>query len=306
MNTFIDITNVTKIYANGFRANDNLTLSVDKGEVVGLVGPNGAGKTTLIRQVLGLLRPTAGKVTLLGTNPVKSWDRLRGSVGYVPQMPIYYPSLTVRETVKFVLLFMGFKGNGLEGRITETLELVGLDKAGDRFGYQLSHGSMRLLLLAMALCQDPAVLILDEPTSMLDIVNRVHVQNLVTNQKGKGILLASHDMAEVKNVCDRIYLMIAGKFVAQGTPLEISALTKLPTSIVFVPSDAAKAQKLIKERDIPVESNGSTLEVSFDELKQGIEFANELVSISGLDYLHVEAPSIEKALLRLMEGAEHE
>lgn len=306
MNTFIDISNVTKIYANGFRANDNLTLSVDKGQVVGLVGPNGAGKTTLIRQVLGLLRPTAGKVTLFGTNPVKSWDRLRGSVGYVPQMPFNYPSLTVRETVKFVLRFMGFKGNELEGRIRETLELVGLDKAGDRFGYQLSHGSMRLLAMAMALCQDPPVLILDEPTSMLDIVSRAHVQELLTNQKGKAILLASHDMTEVKNVCNKIYLMIAGRFVAQGTPLEISALTKLPTSIAFVPSDATKAQKLIIERGICVESHGSAFEVSFDELKQGIEFANELVSISGLEYLHVEAPSIEKALLHLMEGAEHE
>ena len=302
MDPIITVKNLTKVYPNGFKANDNLTLTAHKGEIVGLIGPNGAGKTTLIRQILGLLQPTEGEINLLGQNPIKAWNKLRGLVGYVPQMPLYYPSLTVKETVNFVLRFKGIKGKELLQKGKEALALVGLDKLTDQFGYQLSTGSMRLLLLAMALCQDPPVLILDEPTSMLDVVNRSHVQELLADQKEKFILVASHDMNEVRTLCDKVYLMVGGKFIAQGTPQEISTLIKLPVEINFMPGDAPKAEEFVTAARIPFKKEGPIFYVSFEELGQGIKFIDDLYSSSGLRYLYVEAPSIEKAVLHLVQG----
>ena len=306
MNPAITVKNLTKVYPNGFRANNNLSLTALKGEIVGLIGPNGAGKTTLIRQLLGLLRPTQGEVRLLGRDPAQKANTLRGLVGYVPQMPLYYPSLTVEETIGFVLQFKGIKGKELLRKRKETLELVGLSKLANHSGYQLSHGSMRLLLLAMALCQDPPILILDEPTSMIDVVNRSHVQQLLANQKDKCILLASHDMNEVRTLCDKIYLMVAGEFIAQGTPHEISTLIKLPMEIAFVPGNAAKAEELVTAERISFEKEGPIFHVAFNELSQGIRFVDNIHHSLGLHYLYIEAPSIEKTVLQLLKEVAHE
>ena len=109
MKKIINIENLTKVYPNGKRANDNITMFVRKGEIVGLIGPNGAGKTTLIRQILGLLKPTKGKIEVMGVDVSKKPEKIRGIVGYVPQYPLYYPSLTVEEILHYILLMKGIR-----------------------------------------------------------------------------------------------------------------------------------------------------------------------------------------------------
>lgn len=307
MKPAIEVRELTKVYPNGFKANDSLALSALEGQIVGLVGPNGAGKTTLIRQLLGLLRPTEGKVRVLGRDPMKEANTLRGMVGYVPQMPLYYPALTVGETLGFVLRFKGVRGRELDRRRREALAQVGLDQLVNQSGYQLSHGSMRLLLLAMAICQDPRVLILDEPTSMIDIVSRARIHRLLAKgRSNKCILLASHDMNEVRTLCDRIYVIASGRFIAEGTPQEISALVKLPVEIAFVPAVPSGVEELLRAKNISFEKEGPVFHVAFNDLPQGIEFIDDAERSLGLSYLHLEAPSLERAVLQLLQEAKHE
>lgn len=306
MKPVIEVRELTKMYPNGFKANDTLSLSAVEGQIVGLVGPNGAGKTTFIRQLLGLLRPTRGKVQVLGRDPMKEANALRGMLGYVPQMPLYYPALTVGETVGFVLRFNGVRGRELVRRRREALAQVGLDRLVNHSGYQLSHGSMRLLLLAMAICQDPRVLILDEPTSMIDVVGRARIQRLLAGERNKCILLASHDMNEVRTLCDRIHVIASGRFIAEGTPQEISALVKLPVEIAFGPAIPSEGEELLKAKNLSFHKEGPVFHVAFNDLPQGIEFIDDVQRSLGLSYLHLEAPSLEKAVLQLLQEAKHE
>jgi ABC-2 type transport system ATP-binding protein len=165
---------------------------------------------------------------------------------------------------------------------------------------------MRLLLLAMAICQDSRVLILDEPTSMIDIISRARIQHLLAGEGNKCILLASHDMNEVRSLCDRIYVIASGRFIAEGTPQEISALVKLPVEIAFVPAVPSGVEELLRAKNISFEKEGPVFHVAFNDLPQGIEFIDDAQRSTGLNYLHLEAPSLERAVLQLLQEAKHE
>jgi len=167
MDKVLDVVNVTKIYPNGKKANTDINLEVRKGEIVGLIGPNGAGKTTLLRQILGLLKPTEGSITLLGKDIVKDPSIIKQEVGYEPQYPLYFPSLTVEESIGFALKFKGQKGDTLSKKLSQIIELLCLGEVRKYYGYQLSPGLIKLQLLGVALAQSNSFLVLDEPTSMI-------------------------------------------------------------------------------------------------------------------------------------------
>jgi ABC-2 type transport system ATP-binding protein len=294
----IKISGLTKIYPNGVRANDGVNLSAHRGEIVGIIGPNGAGKTTLIRQLLGLLKPTEGKIEVLGFDIGEEPNNARELIGYVPQMPLYYPALTTEEVIQFVLRFKGYKRGAIITKVRETLELVGLEPMAKLSGYQLSHGSMKLLLLAIAMCRNPAVLVLDEPTAMVDVTKKFRTWRLLRALKDKVILLASHDMYEVKELCDKVYFMAEGRIVARGPPDEITASIKLPVEIAFSPSDATEAEveSLLSAEKVPFEKEGTFFKVSFEELCEGIAFVERINKCFELGYLHLEAPNFEGAI----------
>jgi ABC-2 type transport system ATP-binding protein len=198
---------------------DDVSFSVARGEVLGLLGPNGAGKTSVIKMLLGLVRPDAGEVLLLGRRA--SDPRSRSAVGYLPELFRYQPWLTPSEVLDLHVRLSRVDVPPAERR--DCLALVGLaDRAGDRVG-GFSKGMQQRLGLAVALVARPDLVVLDEPTSALDPIGRVDVRDLVLALKSRGVavLLNSHLIGEVERVCDRVVILDKGRVAASGTLAEL-------------------------------------------------------------------------------------
>jgi len=198
---------------------DGVSFTVERGEVLGLLGPNGAGKTTVIKMLLGLVRPDAGEVLLLG-RPGRD-PRARERVGYLPELFRYQPWLSAAEVLTLHVRLSGARVPAAEQR--EALALVGLaDRAADRVG-GFSKGMQQRLGLAVALVARPDLVVLDEPTSALDPLGRADVRDLVLSlrQRGVAVLLNSHLIGEVERVCDRVVILDRGQVAASGTLAEL-------------------------------------------------------------------------------------
>jgi ABC-2 type transport system ATP-binding protein len=198
---------------------DDVSFSVARGEVLGLLGPNGAGKTSVIKMLLGLVRPDAGEVLLLGRR--SSDPRSRSAVGYLPELFRYQPWLSAAEVLALHVRLARADIDDAEQQ--ECLALVGLSaRAGDRVG-GFSKGMQQRLGLAVALVARPELVVLDEPTSALDPLGRVDVRDLVLSLKSRGVavLLNSHLIGEVERVCDRVVILDKGRVAASGTLAEL-------------------------------------------------------------------------------------
>jgi ABC-2 type transport system ATP-binding protein len=187
-----------------------LDLRVEPGEVLGLLGPNGSGKTTTIKLLLGLLRPTTGEAFVFGRDPGDAAAKQR--LGYLPEETYLYRFLNAEETLRFFGRLFGLGGRRLAQRIDALIALVGLDHARQRRLGEYSKGMARRLGLAQALINDPDLVILDEPTSGLDPIGTAEVKDLIIDlrRRGKTVLLCSHLLADVEDVCDRIAILHQG------------------------------------------------------------------------------------------------
>jgi ABC-2 type transport system ATP-binding protein len=217
----------------------DLDLSIQKGEIFGLLGPNGSGKSTTLKLLLGLLHPTHGSVSIFGSSPRKAAARRR--LGYLPEDSQLYQQLTAAETLHFYGGLFGLKGTVLHERTEQLLDMVGLTHAADRSVGEFSRGMTRRIGLAQALINDPDLLILDEPTAGLDPVGCRQTKDLLQAlaKRGKTILLCSHLMADVEDVCSRIMLLHNGRSLAVGA---ISELLQQPNQIRFSLEAPDKAQ----------------------------------------------------------------
>jgi ABC-2 type transport system ATP-binding protein len=203
---------------------DEVDLNVSAGDVYGYLGPNGAGKTTTLRMMLGLIRPDAGSVQLFGRDPLLDGARaLDGVAGFV-EAPRFYPYLTGRTNLELVA---ALDGDGAAGRIDEALDIVELaDRAGDKVG-GYSHGMRQRLGLAGALLRDPRLLILDEPATGLDPAGMRDMRVLIRRlaDQGMTVLLSSHLMAEVEELCDRVVIISSGRVRYEGSLDDLIATT---------------------------------------------------------------------------------
>jgi ABC-2 type transport system ATP-binding protein len=216
----LEVRGLVKRYG-GLTAVAGVDVTVEVGDVYGYLGPNGAGKTTSLRMMLGLIRPTAGSVRLFGRDPWESVRALDGVAGFV-EAPTFYPYLSGRRNLE---LLAAFDGNGAVERIDEALARVELsDRAGDRVG-GYSHGMRQRLGIAAALLRDPRLLLLDEPTTGLDPAGMRDMRVLIRrlSQHGITIVLSSHLLAEVEELCNRVAIIQLGKIAYEG---EISALKR--------------------------------------------------------------------------------
>jgi len=198
---------------------DGVSFTVGRGEVVGLLGPNGAGKTSVIKMMLGLVRPDAGEVMLLGRPSTEPGARER--VGYLPELFRYQPWLTADEVLALHVRLTGVKISDRDRR--DNLALVGLaDRSHDRVG-GFSKGMQQRLGLAVALVARPDLVVLDEPTSALDPLGRADVRDLLLSlrERGVAVLLNSHLIGEVERVCDRVVILDRGRVAAAGTLPEL-------------------------------------------------------------------------------------
>lgn len=222
----INAVGLTKIFRdfwmrNRVRAVDGINLEVNRGEVFGLLGPNGSGKSTTIKLMLGLLHPTAGRVLVLGRRPDEVYIKKR--IGYLPEETYLYRFLNARETLDYYgrLFFQGRSQR--QKRIDMLLEMVGLTTVQRRPVGEYSKGMQRRIGLAQALINDPDLLILDEPTTGLDPIGTRQIKDLIFElaQRGKTVLLCSHLLADVEDVCHRVAIMFGGKIRKAGTVDEL-------------------------------------------------------------------------------------
>ena len=199
------------------RAVDKLDLVIYEREIFGLLGPNGSGKSTIIKMILGLLKPTSGRVVVFGkaANDVAT----KGRIGYLPEESYLYPFLNARETLDYYGKLFGLDRKTREGRIDELLEMVGLEHAQFRPVREYSKGMQRRIGIAQALINDPELLILDEPTTGLDPIGTRQVKDLITElgRRGKTIILSSHLLTDVEDVVDRMAILYGGKIRDEGT-----------------------------------------------------------------------------------------
>ena len=222
----VDIEQLTKVFRDFWRrpkvrAVDGLTLRVERGEVFGLLGPNGSGKSTTIKMLLGLLHPTSGVAHILGQAPSDLGARRR--IGYLPEESHLYRHLTARETLHFYGRLFGLSASERRRRCDELLDMAGLARAADRPVGEFSKGMARRIGLAQALINDPDLVILDEPTAGLDPVGCRQVKDLMRAlaRRGRTVLLCTHLLSDVEDVCDRIAILYNGRLRACGRITEV-------------------------------------------------------------------------------------
>ncbi|RMF01871.1 MAG: ABC transporter ATP-binding protein [Chloroflexi bacterium] len=215
--------NLTKRYKK-FTAVDNLNLKIHQGEVFGLLGPNGSGKTTTILMLLGLTEPTSGSVQVLGFDPARQPLSVKARVGYMPDQVGFYDNLTAKENLAYIARLNGMSRTEAANRIDEALEQVGLaDVANKRVG-TFSRGMRQRLGVADVLIKQPQLIIMDEPTQGLDPQAAHDFLDIIRGLKSQGItvLLSSHLLPQVQEVCDRVGLFHKGKMVLEGTVPELA------------------------------------------------------------------------------------
>jgi ABC-2 type transport system ATP-binding protein len=211
---------LTKRYGERL-AVDGLTLSVPRGEVFGFLGPNGAGKTTTIRMCLGLIRPTSGVVEINGGDVAREGGRVLPRVGALIEQPALYPYLSGRDNLRVI---GDAQGGVSEARVEQTLDLVALrERGGDRVK-TYSLGMKQRLGVAMALLQDPDLLVLDEPTNGLDPAGMVEMRDLLRRlaAQGKTVFVSSHALDEVRQMCSRVAIINHGRLVTESSVAELT------------------------------------------------------------------------------------
>jgi ABC-2 type transport system ATP-binding protein len=244
MDYAVETIGLTKVFSDWWGrakvyAVDDLNLQIRPNEVFGLLGPNGSGKTTTIKMLLGLLHPTRGHALVLGgdgTNP-----KISRRVGFLPEESYLYRFLNARETLDFYGRLFGLNAKVRETRIEALLEMVGLKAVAGRPVGTYSKGMARRIGLAQALINDPDLLILDEPTTGLDPIGTRQIKDLILRlaERGKTVLLCSHLLADVEDVCDRIAILYGGKVQAQGRVADLLQKTNKRQIVTDAVSDAA-------------------------------------------------------------------
>jgi ABC-2 type transport system ATP-binding protein len=275
-------------------------LTVGRGEVVAILGPNGAGKTTTVEHLEGFKARDGGEARVLGEDPQAAPPDWRGRIGVVLQESTIEPELTVRELVE---LYAGYHAHPLP--VDHALELAGLSDLGDRRGARLSGGQQRRVDVALALIGDPELVFLDEPTTGFDPVARRSTWDMVGGLRrlGKTIVLTTHYLEEAEVLADRIFVIVAGRIVASGTPATLGARDRAATVVAFTPPAGVGAA------DVPgagweAAADGRLVARSTAALALVRDVADwALAAGHALPDLEVRRPSLEDVYLGLV--AEH-
>ena len=275
----VQIENISKVFPVPLRrqrvqAVKNLSLVVEPGQVYGLLGPNGCGKSTTLKILLGLVTPNSGRALVFGKDSREY--RSRRDVGFLPENPYFHKFLTAAELLSFHGKICGLSGKKLTSRIDELIELVGLRDARDRRVGGFSKGMLQRIGLAQALVHDPGLVVLDEPTAGVDPAGSHQIRDLILDLKkrGKTILLTSHLLEQVQEICDRVGIMSRGEMIREGA-LEDLVRVKNQTEFVIenaTPELGAQIQNLVtasRANLVATRQPERSLETVFLELTSG-------------------------------------
>ncbi len=306
----LKITNLVKKYGK-FTAVDNLSMEISEGQIFGFVGANGAGKTTTMRIVAGLLQPTSGEILIDGTDILSSSRKVKKKIGYMPDFFGVYDDLKVDEYMNFYSGIYGIPYRERKAISDQLLELVDLGYKKDFYVDSLSRGMKQRLCLARSLIHDPRLLILDEPASGLDPRARVEMKNILRELKnmGKTILISSHILSELAEMCTVIGIIDKGRMSVSGSVEEITEkLTRTGKLKIKVRDRLEQAVKLLQEQpsigeiaingDIVEADTGADEQVLSDILKRLVMQDIPIVSFART------GGSLESVFMQLTEGSD--
>jgi ABC-2 type transport system ATP-binding protein len=303
----IEVNHLTRDF-NGFRAVDNVTFAVRRGEIFGFLGPNGAGKSTTIRMLNGLLLPTSGEGWVDGLHIVRDHDRIKDRIGYMSQRFSLYEDLTAEENLTFFGGVYGLPPARLQERLDELLDLVDLTERRHDRTRELPLGLRQRLALASAVLHEPSILFLDEPTSGVDPISRRNFWDLIyaMAEKGVTVLVTTHYMDEAE-FCDQLVLIYQGKIIAQGPPRTLRERVTEHILAIY-PEQLGEALEVV--RRLPQVSDaavfGAGLHVSAPDLEKAQVAVKEALGQANIPLRHLEAvqPSLEDAFISLIQRAD--
>jgi len=310
MSAVIETTRLTKRYRDLVAVNE-LNLKVEEGETFGFLGPNGAGKTTTILMLLGLSEPTDGQAFVCGFDPTRQPLEVKKRVGYLPENPGFYEDLTARENLFYIARLNRVPPAEANGRITRLLEQVGLNNDGDRPVREFSRGMKQRLGIAEVLVKEPKVIIMDEPTLGIDPDGVTRILELITGlsrEHGITIMLSSHLLHQVQQICHRIGIIVKGKMVVQGDVDKLGSAILKERRWNFLLEVGGKADGLEAElrsisgiAEVEPRTGGWFLHCTVDVRPAVVS----LVSRKGLSLLQLrsEDPTLEEIYLKYFREA---
>ena len=244
----IEVKNVTKKYPN-IKAVDNINFTIKDGEVVGFLGPNGAGKTTTMNMITGFIEPTEGQIIINGFDIVKKSKKAKKQIGYMPEGVPLYTELTAREFVNYMAELKDVKAKERKEAVEKAIEETGLKDVQNKLIKNLSRGYKQRVSMAGALVGNPEVIILDEPTVGLDPKQITEIRSLIKElgKKKHTVILSSHILSEVSQICERVIIINHGKIVAIDTPENLEKKTKEKNTILVTVEDKNEKMKNLKE-----------------------------------------------------------
>lgn len=244
----IEVKNVTKKYGD-FTAIDHISFEVKDGEVVGFLGPNGAGKSTTMNMITGFIEPTEGQIIVNGNDISEKAIKAKKQIGYMPENVPLYQELTVKEFVKYMAELKRVDAKQRKLQIEEILKETGLEEVQNKLIKNLSRGYKQRVSLAGALMGKPDVLILDEPTVGLDPKQIIEIRNLIKELgKNHTVILSTHILSEVSQVCEKVIIINHGKIIAIDTPEHLEEKTKEKNVLLVTVEDKQEHMQQIKEK----------------------------------------------------------
>jgi len=303
----IEIKNLTKRFAL-HTAVDDLSFSVQAGEVLGFLGPNGAGKSTTMKMLTGFLAPTSGTASILGFDIQKDTLKAQRQIGYLPEGAPCYGDMTVRSFLEFIAEIRGFKGAEKRERVAKAVAQVELEAVLEQSIETLSKGFKRRVGLAQAILHDPKVLILDEPTDGLDPNQKHQVRKLIQSLAyDKIVIISTHILEEVSAVCTRAVVIAHGKLLADGTPLELESRSRYHQAVTLVAEEPLDKDALAALPGVAgVEENALEHSLSILAKPGEVIFAqvNALIAARGwkVKELNVERGRLDEVFRSLTRG----
>ena len=304
----IDIQNLSRRYGS-VQALKNVNLQAGKGSILGLLGQNGAGKTTLLNILTGYLAPTEGRVLLNGHDPLLEPEEAKRCLGYLPEQPPLYDEMTVSEYLRFAAELKGVERRAIRAHVDEVMELTGLVNMRRRLIGHLSKGYRQRTGMAQALCGDPEVLVLDEPTAGLDPKQVTEMRSLIrTLGQGRTIIFSSHILSEVQQLCDHVVILDHGevKLDAKRSAMqdadEITLLCTMDASEEKVLSRLRALDGAVRTEVQPAASGQTTVLITFRHVQEPERRLFALLSSMNVPILHLSRceDNLEKIFLSVI------
>lgn len=295
----IDVQELSKRYRRGVLANDTISLSVEAGEIYGLLGPNGAGKTTLVRQLLGLVKPTSGTISVDGVDVVAHPGYARQAIGSLPQSQVNMFGLKLREWVYGVARLRGIDPSEANRRTTGVIERLELQDFADTQMNAASGGVRRLAGFAAAIVSEPRVLVLDEPTNDVDPVRRQVLWRTIGDlgREGVTVLLVTHNLAEAERYIDRLAIIDNGRILREGSPASMRTLVTDSLQLHLQPNNVQPHAALAVDPATP----GSYL-FERGDLPLVVGWLESLREAGQLQDFHIGPPSLDDIYTVVVTG----